>query len=45
MFSDLRVELDKEWKNFKEILNKKNIKRKECLLLPLRTVSKAIRNK
>ena len=45
MFDGIKVSLDKEWKNFKEILNKKNIKRKECLLLPLRTVLKAIRNK
>ena len=45
MFDDLKIKIDKEWKNFKEILNEKNIKRKECLLLPLRTVSKAIKDK
>ena len=45
MFGGIKVSLDKEWKNFKEILNKKNVKRKECLLLPLRTVLKAIKNK
>ncbi len=45
MFDDLKIKIDKEWKNFKEIFNEKNIKRKECLLLPLRTVLKAIKNK
>jgi len=45
MFNDLKVKVDKEWKNFKEIFNKKNVNRKECLLLPLRTVLKAIKNK
>ena len=34
--------LEKKWFMFKEIFNKKNISRKECLLLPLRTVSKAL---
>ena len=45
MFSSIKVKIDKEWKNFKEIFNEKNINRKECLLLPLRTVLKAIKNK
>ena len=45
MFDDLKINIDIEWKNFKEIFNVKNIKRKECLLLPLRTVLKAIKNK
>ena len=45
MFSSIKVKIDKEWKNFKEIFNEKNIQRKECLLLPLRTVLKAIKNK
>ena len=45
MFSNIKVKIDNEWKNFKEIFNEKNIQRKECLLLPLRTVLKAINNK
>jgi len=45
MFSSIKVKIDNEWKNFKEIFNEKNIQRKECLLLPLRTVLKAIKNK
>jgi len=45
MFGSIKVKIDNEWKNFKEIFNEKNIQRKECLLLPLRTVLKAIKNK
>ena len=45
MFSNIKVKIEGEWKKFKEIFNEKNIQRKECLLLPLRTVLKAIRNK
>ena len=43
LFGNVRATLEKHWKDFKEILNKKNIARKECLLLPLRTVLKALR--
>ena len=32
----------KEVKNFKKIMNTKNISRKECLLLPFKTLSKAL---
>ena len=32
----------KEWKDFKQIMNRKNISRKECLLLPFKTLSKAL---
>jgi nitrogen fixation NifU-like protein len=35
--------LEKHWKDFKEILDKKNIARKDCLLLPLRAVLKALK--
>ena len=45
LFNDVRVKIDVEWNSFKEILNKKNINRKECLLLPLKTVQKALENK
>ena len=43
IFDDVRSTLDKHWSDFKEILNKKNISRKECLLLPLRTIAKALK--
>ena len=43
LFVDVKTTLEKHWKDFKEILDKKNIARKECLLLPLRTVLKALK--
>ena len=43
LFDDTKVAIEKHWKDFKEILDKKNLSRKECLLLPLRTVLKALK--
>ena len=43
LFEDVKVSLEKNWKDFKEILDKKNLSRKECLLLPLRTIVKALK--
>ncbi|MDC1137222.1 iron-sulfur cluster assembly scaffold protein [Candidatus Pelagibacter sp.] len=43
LFVDAKVTIEKHWKDFKEILDKKNLSRKECLLLPLRTVLKALK--
>ena len=43
LFNDVKTSLEKHWRDFKEILNKKNLSRKECLLLPLKTVSKALK--
>ena len=45
LFEDIKTSLEKNWNDFKEILDKKNIARKECLLLPLRTVLKALKIK
>jgi len=42
LFENTSLEIQKKWKDFLEILNKKNISRKECLLLPVRTVLKAL---
>ena len=42
IFENTKIILEKKWISFKEILNKKNISRKECLLLPIRTVDKAL---
>ena len=36
---------DKEWKEFDKIMTKKNISRKECLLLPLSTALNALNKK
>ena len=43
LFENVKVNLEKHWKEFKEILDKKNLSRKECLLLPLKTVLKALK--
>jgi len=43
LFENDKGTLEKHWRDFKEILDKKNIARKECLLLPLRTVLKALK--
>ena len=42
IFENTKIRLEKKWKDFNELFDKKNISRKECLLLPLRTVSKAL---
>ena len=42
IFENTRITLEKKWINFKELFTKENASRKDCLLLPLRTVSKAI---
>ena len=43
MFESTKLVFEKKWNDFKELLNKKNISRKECLLLPMRTVLKALK--
>ena len=43
LFEDAKVSMEKHLKDFKEILDKKNLSRKECLLLPLRTIAKALK--
>jgi nitrogen fixation NifU-like protein len=43
IFDDAKSNISKHWNDFKELLDKKNISRKECLLLPLRTVLKALK--
>ena len=42
IFENKKNMLEKKWLRFKELFNKKNISRKECLLLPIRTVDKAL---
>lgn len=43
LFTDVKTVLEKHWKDFKEILDKKILARKDCLLLPLRAVLKALK--
>ena len=42
LFDNVKVNLGNHWKDFKEILDKKNLSRKECLLLPIKTIAKAL---
>jgi len=44
IFENAKIVLEKNWRDFVELLDKKNAPRKECLLLPLRTVLKALKN-
>ena len=45
LFDNVKMSIDKHWKDFREIFIKKNLNRKECLLLPLKTILKVIKNK
>ena len=45
IFENTKINLEKNWISFKELFHKKNISRKECLLLPLKTVTKALNDK
>ena len=41
-FENENATFPKEWSIFNKIFNKKNFSRKECLLLPFKTLSKAL---
>lgn len=43
-FDNTDLKFTKEWKQFKKIFNKKNISRKECILLPFKTITKALKS-
>ena len=43
LFNETDIKIEKKWNDFKEIMNKDNISRKECLLLPFKTISKALK--
>ena len=43
IFENTKIVLERNWKDFTKLLDKKNAPRKECLLLPLRTVLKALK--
>ncbi len=42
IFENKKIILEEKWMIFKELFDKKNISRKECLLLPIRTIEKAL---
>jgi len=44
-FEKNKNSFDKEWREFDKIITKKNISRKECLLLPLNTTLNALNKK
>jgi len=43
LFDDIQISIEKHWKEFKEIFKKENLSRKECLLLPVKAVIKALK--
>ena len=42
-FENNKDEFPKEWKKLEILFNKKNISRKDCILLPFKTLKKAIK--
>ena len=44
-FDNKKSTFPREWSIFNKIFKKKNISRKECLILPFKTLSKALDNK
>ena len=45
LFENDKISLNSDWKNLKKIFNKKNLSRKECLLLPIRALLKIIKQR
>jgi len=43
LFNETENKIETKWNDFREIMNKNNISRKECLLLPFKTISKALK--
>ncbi len=43
-FKNTNLKFNKEWKQFEKLFNKKNISRKECILLPFKTLVKALKS-
>ena len=42
-FKSSNLKFSKEWKAFEKLFDKRNISRKECILLPFKTVTKALK--
>ena len=45
LFENDKISLNSDWKTLKKIFNKKNLYRKECLLLPIRALLKIIKQR
>ena len=43
-FKENNSKFSKEWKPFEKLFDKKNISRKECILLPFKTLVKALKS-
>ena len=43
-FKNTNLKFSREWKPYEKIFNKKNISRKECILLPFKTLTKALKS-
>ena len=43
-FEKNKIKFPKEWKKLEILFNKKNISRKECILLPFKTLAKALKS-
>ena len=43
-FKNTNLKFSKEWKPFEKLFDKKNISRKECILLPFKTLAKALKS-
>ena len=42
-FENKEIKFSKDWKPLEKLFDKKNISRKECILLPFKTVTKALK--
>ena len=42
IFENTKTSLESHWKDFKELFDKKNIPRKECILLPFKTLKRIV---
>lgn len=45
LFENDKISLNSDWKTLKKIFNKKNLSRKECLLLPIKALLKIIKQR
>ena len=43
-FENNKIKFPKEWKKLEVLFNKKNLARKDCILLPFKTLTKALKN-
>ena len=43
-FKNTNLKFSREWKGLEKLFNKKNISRKECILLPFKTLAKALKS-